>query len=694
MNRKIGILGWFALAGLAAAAGSLELNDYLGEEWTDPRSRAGIWELHFTRPDDVSVRPEVQPGHAAKVDVAETNGVKTCVWRDFWKHGDKLESVTVTATPGQYPREWRFRLSAKIRPGWVMTDAHFPRVTLREKIVGYDDRAMCGKGVAGVVHDPVHSKCSFWGIQPGMVVAPFFCRYTDERLFYAACEDPGGEVKGLMSYTNEFGMCFMFFHKQWAKGDFKLPYPVVVSCLEPKDGQPCDWYDAADRYREWAERQSWCRTPFLERSDVPRFYKDAPVKLTRFDRQSFGNEYLTHPARMKRFIDRRLAEGLQGAPLFISFVGWEKHHPWVGPDYFPCHPSEEAIADIVSYAKDRGIRAYFWPSSFNYAIKFRKPAYVDRRAERPFLFDHLQEFLGEGLDRVASLDRKGSWTNEVSWMFGGYLASLCPGAPAAQDWLERTTVRPLMRRGASLLHLDQFNMNCMKECWATNHGHCPFYGKWKTEAARETLRRVQRVMREYDPEGIVAHEGPNEKTIDLLTLVDTRPCQFLFGEWANPMSYLYHGYILPFHCELFPNRFQVAFSAVDGLVPQFQGKLNERGDNEDAGLGKMMLDWALLYRGKGRPYLAYGRRIRPPQLTCAKARYNYSWWGHKPDFMYPAVFHEAYQAADGSQAVCLANATEAEQACSMTWKGKAYDLRLAPGEIRLVVEGKQGEGRQ
>lgn len=81
-------------------------------------------------------------------------------------------------------------------------------------------------------------------------------------------------------------------------------------------------------------------------------------------------------------------------------------------------------------------------------------------------------------------------------------------------------------------------------------------------------------------------------------------------------------------------------------------------------------------------------RIRPPQLTCAKARYNYSWWGHKPDFMYPAVFHAAYRATDGSQAVCLANATEVEQTCSMTWKGKAYDLRLAPGEIRLIVDGK------
>ena len=39
-------------------------------------------------------------------------------------------------------------------------------------------------------------------------------------------------------------------------GDYTVPYNVLISTFESVDGK--GWYDAAARYREWAEQQVWC----------------------------------------------------------------------------------------------------------------------------------------------------------------------------------------------------------------------------------------------------------------------------------------------------------------------------------------------------------------------------------------------------------------------------------------------------
>ena len=56
----------------------------------------------------------------------------------------------------------------------------------------------------------------------------------------------------------------------------------------------------------------------------------------------------------------------------------------------------------------------------------------------------------------------------------------------------------------------------------------------------------------------------------------------------------------------------------------------------------------------------------------------------KTDKMVPAVFHAAYEAADGTRAVSLVNATDEERRCSLVFpNGPTRDFTLAPREIVL-----------
>jgi hypothetical protein len=90
---------------------------------------------------------------------------------------------------------------------------------------------------------------------------------------------------------------------------------------------------------------------------------------------------------------------------------------------------------------------------------------------------------------------------------------------------------------------------------------------------------------------------------------------------------------------------------------------------------RFMRKWVDLYHGKGRPWLAYGRVIHPPKLVCASMLYR--------DRPTPVVFHNAFRAADGREAVVLANATRERQPVTLFWRGQTRTLVLEADDVVL-----------
>ena len=91
---------------------------------------------------------------------------------------------------------------------------------------------------------------------------------------------------------------------------------------------------------------------------------------------------------------------------------------------------------------------------------------------------------------------------------------------------------------------------------------------------------------------------------------------------------------------------------------------------------EFMRQWVTLFHGEGRPYLLLGKMLHPPRLETA----TFDARGCR----FPAVLHNAFEAADGTQAVVLVNATDAPQSARLSWKGTVRDLTFRPWEAQLA----------
>lgn len=85
---------------------------------------------------------------------------------------------------------------------------------------------------------------------------------------------------------------------------------------------------------------------------------------------------------------------------------------------------------------------------------------------------------------------------------------------------------------------------------------------------------------------------------------------------------------------------------------------------------ELMRQWVELFHGEGRPYLLLGKMLHPPKLETATFEYQKR--------RFPAILHNAFEAADGSQAVVLVNATDQPQTGKLTW-ARPGAAAFAPG---------------
>ena len=674
--------------------------DFGLSRWDSPKGLSNIWTLMFCPTNDFMKNVWARPKDATNFRREKLEDGDRFVWSGF--RGGGLEDIldeaamTVRRDPSK-PGRLRWRLSATPKPGWAIACATCPRLDLVKDAGGDGDRIVNGAGGSGIFRNPSdtvrnpsrYGRVLFDARQPSELAAQFLCRYTDDALFYTAAEDGEGWEKAIVCSREEESLNVRWTQWCWYEGRYEQPYDVVTDILERRDGEPCAWQDAADEYRKWAERQRWCRRTLLERDDLAPLYRDAPVYFL-FRRNDGCFENIE---KVKRIVTRNLNELHSGAPAFATIHGWEKWYEWIGPDYFPMYPDEKTTRGLLSFLRGAGVRPFLWPSTCNYTLKFRYPDYFTGRkakATEPFDLDLTEQFLAEGLDKWAAVDKNGNWQDSHYWLgAGGKLATLCMDTPVVDDWFARTTVRPLMERGATLFQLDQFNICCTRQCWSRDHGHTPHSGRWHTDAGRRFMAKASSLMRSYDPEASIAYEGPNEQFLDLIAVQGVRDCGFTAGEWANVYTYLYHDYVIPFQSTWWNmDRVWLAKSAAEGQMPRFPNDLGAYGDDgeiKNESDRRFFHNWVDLYRGEGRKFLAHGRQVRPPRLECARMRYVAK-VPRAYDIDLPTVFHASYEAADGTCATVLANATEEQQTLTLSRGNRRSTVVLAPREIRLVNE--------
>ena len=91
------------------------------------------------------------------------------------------------------------------------------------------------------------------------------------------------------------------------------------------------WEAGADVYRNWSDTQEWTRKRIDE-----RFTADWLKKPNLFLNSSFANQSMSVD-EVNEMIQRY--HDFYDIPVVTAVFSWEKNGTWIGPDYFPPHPS-------------------------------------------------------------------------------------------------------------------------------------------------------------------------------------------------------------------------------------------------------------------------------------------------------------------------------------------------------------------
>ena len=330
-------LSSLAVASFVAALGATTVEDAKFELSLKQRPDGKARLVRFAEADDV-VRKKLPNG----------DDEFTFTYRDS---ASPVRAARVTLRRDAEGAERR-RLSCEMTAGWFLERAMFPVI---EMPCEEATSLVLGSNKGGVFHNP-----SKWPVgrrlicaSPGSCCAPFAAVWNDESGLYIGIEDAKGYMKTFGFNRTEKGVRFLQQELTWTTGSYTQDYWVVTRCVA-KGAEPLRWYDFADIYKAWDRKQTWSRTPFLARTDIPAWMKDAPA-FTRFSRQWLGR-----PDAIRKFVDwwkRHIGD----KPVVAALWGWEKVGTWWGPDYFPCHPSDEVFVATMKDLRGKDFHPFAWP---------------------------------------------------------------------------------------------------------------------------------------------------------------------------------------------------------------------------------------------------------------------------------------------------------------------------------------------
>jgi len=573
-----------------------------GVELAATRGTTPLFSISLARTDDFMKKTEVTSAQAKDFRVESAAGETRLVYAGF---AEALDRVVCTVRGGKETKI-RWGITVAPKPGWGVTDTSYPRFLAAEKIGSTvrDDALLGGNAKGGVfrgAHGYVRAR------MPGSLVVQFACLYDDSALFYYAAEDGKGYSKLLHVDRQDNGVLFQWIRQGFAQTAEKQDYDVVMAAIDGTPAKPCAWQDAADLYKSWAVKQTWCRTPYLKRPDIPAWMKDAPA-MVRFNRDMIGD-----PDSIRAWMKDYWLKHYPAAPLIMAYWGWERHGCWVS-DYFPVYPSDEQFAALVKDCKAMNGHAFPWPSGYYWILDYNK----DEKTGA-FAFDDHATYEKRKGDDYACVTREGKpFRRKPRWLRGGSSSCLCGGTRFCQDWWNNEVCLPLAKLGCEMIQADQTVGGAFPPCWSRTHGHEFGEGLWKKECFYKQMVTMRETMRTCEKDSVVCFEEPCELYNDVVGVQDYRTCEAQSDEWASVFNYVYHEYLPCFQSN--PRRYNRVWQShacADGQIPFLSPRKTDgapphaallNGGFETAGKeGATCADWSRLdgYGGvtwKGRAY--------------------------------------------------------------------------------------------
>jgi len=493
----------------------------------------------------------------------------------------------------------------------------FPVLQIRAPLSGSAaaDRIMLPLYEGRLIHDPLRGgtlqQVRRAYAYPGDLVAQFIGYFSDQAGCLLRTDDPDGHVKwfGFERSGAEKGLAFFVTHRMpLTPGEaWRMPYQVRVSFFSGS------WQAGAEIYRAWAERQSWCRTPLRDRTDISPLLRQPCLVIS----SNLREENLEELPDLLAEYGRRL-----GTHVLYRPTSWEKHGAWAGLDYFPPFLGDAPFTALVGRLRTRGIATSGFLTGHWWTVQHEAmPKDVNAALKRYF----------EEHNGPAVVEQRADGTLWSVVRDGGMLKMrVCSGTPfAAQHMIEET--RRLLDYGVAQVHWDHDHgpQPSGETCYNAAHGHRLPCGNWASQSMFDIMAAVQREGKSRFPEFFLSKESLTERMIPVLDAYQARYFRRLMGYLQDhPMEivpvtqFLYHHYIpcIFGFTTFYPP--EVARAVVYGQIPSvafWDGPVRPMATVNQDGV-VLLADYYAAINAYARPYLLYGRMTTPTGVDVPTER--------------------------------------------------------------------------
>lgn len=525
---------------------------------------------------------------------------------------------------------------------------------------------------------------------PGSASMQGFARYNDRAGLFIAAFDSSGQTKSFAFEKRNTALRTAITHtlSLLRHGTWQSGYDVVFGTFQG------DWQAAAELYKTWAVKQRWCAKTLAQRvaeGDVPRWIAEPSLYYTwslrgDLEPKKFGNRLPQAVAQAEAW------RGLLGVPTTMMLMSWEKHGPWVTPDYFPPFGGESAFASAAAdlHAKDHHTFVYL--SGLNWTLL--KDGACDAGH-----FDDTAAFAARGA-AGAVCDTNGLPQHFKGHPDMGEYAQLCPVTPQAREVLMGSALK-CQALGIDCVQADQILGGGMPPCYSAAHGHPLGGGTWSAQAMFKLFGETRREGKKRQPEFAWSVEEPGEFFIPVLDTYHAR--DYAQGRWPRDVAgaegvpfftYVYHAYITGYggdSCGVSSRPdstalYQQGMNLVCGKAPAVAvwTRAYDPVTTDTAQL-RLLREHVRLWK-TAQPFLVFGDRIATPPLVVPTITNRFWSAANKPprELAVPSVLHSAWRSPDNKTAtvfVCIANAP-------VTFASDGKTITLQPGEAILQKSGE------
>jgi len=512
---------------------------------------------------------------------------------------------------------------------------------------------------------------------PGSMFAQFLAYYNNRAGIYVACHDTSGSIKLIKPVHSGSGIRLGIAHVgDWpTNGERRLGYEVALRAFTG------DWYEAARLYRDWSLKQHWAQKPLYKRTDVPDWLLDSPPHLiVRIQGQldmgpgEPNREFLPY-SRIVPLVEN-ISKRIQ-APIVAVIMSWERPGPWIYPDCFPPAGGDESLREFTALMRERGWHVGSFCNGTRWVIHHFWTDYDGRK----YFADH------HGEETVCKTHHQRLWREwwDQTWR-PSY--ACCLGVPRTIQ-IARSFIRHLVDDGLDWVQFLDQNVGCSTfPCFAKDHGHPPYPGKWMTAAMQSLTQEFRRINAEAASTSggarklvFSVEQPPNECFMSDFQICDARVIPPGHKGWETnfiPLyHFLYHEFVLiqggfgsapePYHM-LIRSAYNLVVGEIPGGVITGDGQLLNKdtfnwapwqppiGNNNDS--LEVLRTTTALRRGKAKDFLVYGRMQRPARVRGIQTM---KWENEGAVHEIPAVFHSAWQDPRGRFGIVLANWTKESQ---------------------------------